>query len=78
VIFADAGPFGQVTAERIMAGFGTDVIKPDRLVWFVRFWATSGPICPPNGSACQSSRPGVTTVVLDYYTGEVLWAMGGY
>jgi hypothetical protein len=77
LIFADAGPFGQVTKDRILAGFGAEV-RPDRLVWFVRFWAESGPICPPNGNACQSSRSGVTTLVIDCYTGETLWGMGGY
>jgi hypothetical protein len=77
LIFADAGPFGQVTKDRILAGFGAEV-GPDRLVWFVRFWAESGPICPPNGNACQSSRSGVTTLVIDYYTGDTLWGMGGY
>lgn len=77
LIFADAGAFGQVTNDRIIAGFGADV-KPDRLVWFLRFWAESGPICPPNGNACESSRSGVTTVAIDYYTGETLWGMGAY
>jgi hypothetical protein len=50
-------------------------IAPDRLVWGVKFESTFE-ICPPNGSPCWSPRPGWTTVIVDFKTGEVLSTQG--
>jgi hypothetical protein len=80
LIYADAGPFATVSAHRaeVPAGSGAGVVAPDRRVWFFTFNATSGEICPPFGGACESSRPGFLNIAIDYYTGELLLAMGMY
>jgi hypothetical protein len=73
LIWAASGPFAGVS-NGLLAG----AVKPTRLVWALRFDALSGPICPPDGAACLSSRPGVFTIFLDYYTGESLASGGSY
>jgi hypothetical protein len=50
---------------------GSDAIPPDRLVWVVRFSGTDV-VCPPDGGSCMPGRPGLETIVIDYYTGELL------
>lgn len=52
-------------------GAGASSDSPDRLVWAVTF-DDQFEICPPNGDACWSPRPGQTQVILDYLTGEFL------
>jgi hypothetical protein len=48
-------------------------VAPDRLVWVVTF-ESAFTICPPDGSPCWSPRPGSTTVILDFNTGDFLAA----
>ena len=47
---------------------------PDRLVWAVAF-AAEVTICSPVG-VCDSPRPGVATVYLDFFTGAFVMAGG--
>jgi hypothetical protein len=47
----------------------------NRLVWAVDF-DSMFTICPPDGSACYSPRPGFTTVVLDQLTGDFILSSG--
>jgi hypothetical protein len=69
-----------------MAGRLADVYQGDRtpylgpkqlnrLVWAVDF-DSMFTICPPDGSACYSPRPGFTTVVLDQTTGDFIFSSG--
>jgi hypothetical protein len=46
-------------------------IASDRLLWAVAFTDVIA-ICPPDGGPCKSPRPAMTTVLLDYLTGEFL------
>lgn len=46
-------------------------VEPDQQVWAV-FFQSLYTICPPDGSQCLTPRPGFTTVILDYSTGERL------
>src|SRR6266545_1145255 len=38
-------------------------------VWAIQF-DLQFVICPPNGDPCWSPQPGITTVIIDYYTGD--------
>ena len=69
---AVAGPFATVSG-----GMPANV-KPDRLVWALKFDATSGPIWKPDGSGFLPSETGTLTLYLDYYTGESLAGSGDY
>lgn len=46
----------------------------DRVVWAIGFQSIFE-ICPPDGSSCIE-RPGVTTVILDYVTGDWIASYG--
>jgi hypothetical protein len=73
LVSATAGRFGEVYHDdRFGPGYA---IEADRLVWAITF-AHEFVICPPDDSPCWSPRPGQTTVVLDYYTGDFLAAPG--
>jgi len=43
--------------------------EADRLVWAVEF-ASVFVICPPDGGPCRSPRPGSSTAIIDFRTGE--------
>ncbi len=66
---ASAGTFADLDADPQHTGPGNG-IKPDRLVWAVRF---SGDItiCTPVGD-CWSPRPATSVVFLDYGTGDFI------
>jgi hypothetical protein len=66
---ASAGTFADLDADPQHTGPGNG-IKPDRLVWAVRF---SGDItiCTPVGD-CWSPRPASSVVFLDYGTGDFI------
>lgn len=67
---AAAGEFAKVASDsRVSPQDLGKPMKPTDLVWAVRFEMLAS-ICPPDGSACWSPRPGRSTVVLDYVTGE--------
>jgi hypothetical protein len=73
LVSATGGRFGDVYHDsRIGLGYP---IEGDRLVWAVTF-AHEFVICAPDDSPCWSPRPGQTTVVLDYFTGDFLAAPG--
>ncbi len=53
-----------------------DPIKPNQLVWAVKF-SGDMTICPPwPNTACHSPRPGIQMVYLDYFTGAYLSVRG--
>lgn len=56
-------------------GSGNGPVPEEQMVWAVKF-AAMFEICPPDGSACWSPRPGWTTVIVDFYSGEVLSSFG--
>jgi hypothetical protein len=68
-----AGQFGAVYQDTRNDGAGS--IDPGRLVWAVKF-QSEFTICPPDGSACYSPRPGWTTVILDYTSGDFIGSFG--
>ena len=70
---ATAGRFEAVRPPDQLLGPAFPV-KPDRLVWAVAF-SDEFELCAPDGSGCSSPRPGVSTVILDYNTGEFLSTM---
>jgi hypothetical protein len=72
---AKAGPYASVYTDP-EAGAGSP-IDPNQEVWVVTFAATATP-CRPNGSGCESPRPGTATVVLDFWTGKVFGTFGNY
>jgi hypothetical protein len=49
---------------------------PQREVWAVTFAYEFDSICRPDGSGCESPRPGINTVMIDYFTGEVIASFG--
>ena len=72
---ATAGAFADLNIEPQNTGPGIGV-KPDQLVWAVKF-AGDMTICPPSpGAACMSPRPGIQVVYLDYHTGAYLLVEG--
>ena len=71
---AKAGLFDSVRPPQQRRG-PDDSVKPDQPVWAVEF-DEQFQICPPDGSECGSPRPGTTTVILDYVSGEVLSTFG--
>lgn len=64
---ARAGRFEDVYQSRAVGP--DDPAKPTDLVWAVEF-SREFVLCPPDGSPCESPRPGTTTVILDYLSGE--------
>lgn len=71
LVSAEAGAFAtEVDSAKIGPGYP---VAPDRLVWAVKY-ESDFTICPPDGSACWSPRPGWTTVILDFMTGDFLAA----
>jgi hypothetical protein len=73
------------SAEAVQAGTrlsDTELLAADstadRWVWILLFEATSGPICPPDGSACMPSRHGTLRIVLDYFSGDFLQSSGSF
>jgi hypothetical protein len=73
LVSAVAGPFSEVGQDPRNDGAGS--IDPGRLVWAVKF-ESEFTICPPDGSACYSPRPGWTTVILDYSSGDFIGSFG--
>lgn len=68
---AKSGAFGDIVDDhRLGPGYP---VAADRMVWGITY-ESAFTLCPPDGSACWSPRPGWTTVVLDYFTGEFLAA----
>jgi hypothetical protein len=49
---------------------------PQREVWAVTFAYEFDNICRPDGVGCESPRPGTNTVMIDYFTGEVIASFG--
>lgn len=74
LVSAESGPFVVVTLDHDRLGPGYPV-SPDQLVWAVTF-DDIFVICRPDGSGCFSPRPGRTTIILDYRTGEFLVGQG--
>jgi hypothetical protein len=74
LISASAGRFSDVRPQEQRIGPAFP-IKPDTFVWAIAF-EDQFEICPPDGSACMSPRPGTQTGILDYVTGEVLSTFG--
>ena len=72
VVVADAtlisAAFGRFADVYLNSQIGQQGFEADRLVWAVEFESLYT-ICPPDGSACRTPRPGFTTVILDGYTG---------
>jgi hypothetical protein len=73
LLWAQAGPASEVMKPQDMEAAG---VAPDRWVWSLGFDATSGPICPPDGSSCGPAIPLTFFVYVDYYTGETLSSTG--
>ncbi len=71
-VSAFAGTFRDLNVDPYV-GAGAPV-KPDDLVWAVTF-AGAMTICSPAGT-CQSPRPGIQVVFLDYRTGAYLMVEG--
>jgi hypothetical protein len=73
-----AGPFGELVAafdHRPRGQLDPGEPAADHWVWAVE-WDAIFNICPPDpGSGCYQ-RPGVTTVVIDYATGEWITSYG--
>ncbi len=61
--------FGRFADVYHNASLGPDPGQEDMTVWAVEF-ESEYTICPPDGSACWTPRPGFTTVILDGYTGD--------
>jgi hypothetical protein len=72
---AVAGRYGDVAVDDDRAVAPGAVVQPDALVWAVKYGAQFT-ICPPDGSPCDTPRPGYQTVILDYRTGAFLESMG--
>jgi hypothetical protein len=70
LVSTSAGKYSEIHPFFDRVGPGSDV-PSDRLVWAVVF-QSEFEICPPNGSPCWSPRPGWTTVIVDYTTGEFI------
>jgi hypothetical protein len=70
LVEARAGRFGDVYTDS-QGVHHKGPVPDEQMVWVVKF-AAMFEICPPDGSACWSPRPGWTTVILDFYSGEVL------
>lgn len=72
VVVADAtlqsAAFGRFADVYLNSQIGQPGYEADRVVWAVEFESLYT-ICPPDGSACWTPRPGFTTVILDGYTG---------
>lgn len=64
---ASAGPFSDVYDDDRMGPAAA--MQADQLVWAVEY-QSEYTICPPDGSGCWSPRPGYTTVILDYLSGD--------
>lgn len=72
LVSARGGQFADVKGPAPAVDSGlVDGLAPTRLVWAVTF-SDDFVICPPDGAACWSPRPGTTIVYLDYETGEYL------
>jgi hypothetical protein len=67
--FADAAAGPWTTFAQSPSGVA-EPSPPDRLVWAVRYTGEFT-ICSPAGT-CGSPRPGTTTVILDFKTGDFL------
>lgn len=61
--------FGRFADVYHNARLGPDPSQEDMIVWAVEF-ESAHTICPPDGRACWTPRPGFTTVILDGYTGD--------
>jgi hypothetical protein len=80
-VSARSGAFSALNPD---TSFVPDQVTPDRIVWAVTFTAIFN-ICPPPGpsavpapsdrSACVT-RPGTTTVILDFVTGDFIEGYG--
>jgi hypothetical protein len=61
--------FGRFADVYQNARLGPDPGQEDMIVWAVEF-ESAYTICPPDGSACWTPRPGFTTVILDGHNGD--------
>jgi hypothetical protein len=72
--------FAKATAGRY-GDFPPDLrdgtVDPDRAVWAITYDST-GTVCYPGSSVCESPRPGAVTVFLDYYTGDFVGTAGWF
>src|SRR5262249_5509493 len=77
---AAQGTFLQMYSDHVRQGTeplpGIIQQQSDREVWAVTFTAVFTDICPPDDSPCLPPRPGWTTVMVDYQTGDFIVAMG--
>jgi hypothetical protein len=72
---AVAGRYGDVAMDDDRAVAPGAAVQPEALVWAAKYGAQFT-ICPPDGLACYTPRPGYQTVILDYRTGAFLESLG--
>lgn len=75
LLSAEHGPYAQMVDQGRVLPSGLPQ-QSQREVWAVTFSVVFDDICPPDGSACKSPRPGTLTVFIDYVTGELIGTSG--